>query len=153
MATGYKQDFAAWATHQAKLLREKRFHELDLENLIEEVGDIPHHMSRELEWHMESLLPAMLRWHCFEGLRNQQWQEKIGEHRTWIEGVIEDSPSLIAGIPELIEHSWLSATLDVHKSLGLNFDLMPKTCPWTVEQILSIEGYYLPDEKGWRELP
>ncbi len=36
----YDADFYAWAHDQAELLRDKRFDELDLENLIEEVEDL-----------------------------------------------------------------------------------------------------------------
>ena len=36
----YDEDFYVWAMKQAELLRDKRFDELDLENLIEEVEDL-----------------------------------------------------------------------------------------------------------------
>ncbi|KIG02643.1 protein of unknown function DUF29 [Burkholderia sp. MR1] len=148
---GYEEDFSKWALHQSKLLREKRFHELDLENLIEEVESLARQIEDEVERNLKPLLAAMIRWNCFEGLRCLNWQEKIGEHRTWIETALGDDPNV--DVSELINHLWGSAVLEVHKAMGLNFGLMPKSCPWTVEQVLSIKGYYLPDEKGWRELP
>ncbi|CCQ50077.1 Protein of unknown function DUF29 [Crocosphaera watsonii WH 8502] len=36
----YNIDFNLWSKQQAKLLREGKFNELDLENLIEEVEDL-----------------------------------------------------------------------------------------------------------------
>ncbi len=36
----YERDFAAWAALQARLLAERRFDELDLDHLIEEVADL-----------------------------------------------------------------------------------------------------------------
>ena len=35
----YEEDFSAWAERQARLLQERRFDELDLDHLIEEVAD------------------------------------------------------------------------------------------------------------------
>lgn len=148
---GYEEDFSKWALHQAKLLREKRFHEPGLENLIEEVESLSRQIEDEVERHLEPLLAAMIRWNCFKKLRCMNWQEKIGEHRAGNETALHDDPNV--DVPELIDHLWGSAVLEVHKAMGLNFDLMPKTCPWTVKQVLSIKGYYLPDEEGWRELP
>lgn len=40
MRTLYDRDFVAWAEHQVQLLREHRWEELDLANLIEEVADL-----------------------------------------------------------------------------------------------------------------
>jgi len=34
----YGDDYAAWVEHQRTLLREHRFYELDVGNLVEEVG-------------------------------------------------------------------------------------------------------------------
>lgn len=34
----YEQDLALWYQRQADLLRERRFEQIDLENLIEELG-------------------------------------------------------------------------------------------------------------------
>lgn len=63
---------------------------------------------------------------CFKGLRGTNWQEKIGEHRTWFDSLLEDSPSMKSEIPQLIDRLWRSATLDVHKMMRTGFDLMPK---------------------------
>lgn len=38
--TSYDADFYAWALEQAALLKERRFDDLDLDNLIEEVEDL-----------------------------------------------------------------------------------------------------------------
>jgi hypothetical protein len=35
----YQEDFCVWSRHQAEFLRERRFDELDLANLIEKVED------------------------------------------------------------------------------------------------------------------
>ncbi|BAO93127.1 putative membrane protein (plasmid) [Caballeronia cordobensis] len=92
----------------------------------------------EIEWHMQPLLSHLLRWKCFEGLRCDNWLSVTTEHRIWIGGVLEDAPSLKATLPEMIERLWLNVTLELHKSMGLNFDLMPTKCPWTVDEVLTV---------------
>ena len=41
MTTLYEQDYALWSEKMADLIASKRFDELDIENLVEEVRDNP----------------------------------------------------------------------------------------------------------------
>ena len=41
MMTLYEQDYALWSEKMADLIANKRFDELDIENLVEEVRDNP----------------------------------------------------------------------------------------------------------------
>ncbi|WP_051076239.1 DUF29 domain-containing protein [Verrucomicrobium sp. 3C] len=45
----YDRDFYAWSMETARLLRQRRFGELDLENLIEEVDGLARRERRELK--------------------------------------------------------------------------------------------------------
>src|SRR3712207_4837576 len=58
----YDEDFYIWAQRQGELLRERRFAELDLANLIEEVEDLGSNRrdavishARQLIWHLLKL--------------------------------------------------------------------------------------------------
>ena len=62
-ALAYHQDFYGWTQEQAKLLREHRLDELDLENLLEEVESMGKSEKRELESRLEVLLMHLLKWH------------------------------------------------------------------------------------------
>ena len=52
----YDADFYSWARDQAALLRARRFDELDLENLAEEVEDLAKREAKELESRYETLI-------------------------------------------------------------------------------------------------
>jgi hypothetical protein len=52
----YENEFALWAERQGALLRAKRFDELDLENLIEEVEDLSRR-ERDTRHGRSALLP------------------------------------------------------------------------------------------------
>jgi hypothetical protein len=136
---GYNQDFALWAMRQATLLRERRYHELDVDNLIEEVESISRTEKRELSNHLEPLLNFLLRWWLFEGLRNDSWRSIIGEHRGYVELILKDSPSVQTTLLKLIEHAYIAARLAVAKDTGINFNAMPEQFPWSEDQILSSE--------------
>jgi hypothetical protein len=40
MSTFYEKDYAYWAEEMAEKLQQKRFDELDIDNLVEEIKDL-----------------------------------------------------------------------------------------------------------------
>ncbi|WP_268904280.1 DUF29 family protein [Candidatus Williamhamiltonella defendens] len=61
MTTFYDDDFYGCSQKQANLLRTKRFHELDPENLLEEIEAMNRNKCRELESRLEKLLSHLLK--------------------------------------------------------------------------------------------
>jgi uncharacterized damage-inducible protein DinB len=59
----YETDFAQWLDRTAQLLKEKRFDELDLDNLVEEIEALNRSEKREVESRLEVLLMHLLKWH------------------------------------------------------------------------------------------
>lgn len=57
----YEEDFALWADRQAGLLRAKRFDQLDLENLIEEVEDLGRRERDAVDSDVETVLEHLLK--------------------------------------------------------------------------------------------
>ena len=57
----YERDYYSWALEQATLLRARRFAELDLENLAEEVEDLARREAKELQSRYETLLAHLRR--------------------------------------------------------------------------------------------
>jgi len=63
MATShYEQDFFAWSQEQAKLLRARRYSELDSDHLLEELESMGARERRELVNRLKILLAHLLRW-------------------------------------------------------------------------------------------
>ena len=50
----YKTDFYVWTQEQARLLRERRFDDLDLDNLVDEVQSVGSSEKREIRNRLES---------------------------------------------------------------------------------------------------
>jgi hypothetical protein len=60
--TLYEADFAAWADEMSVLLQQKRFAELDLVNLVEEIQDLGNRHRDALESNLIVLLMHLLKW-------------------------------------------------------------------------------------------
>ena len=57
----YETDEVAWSQEQVQLLRDRRWDELDLENLIEEIEDVGGRHRDAVESHLENLLMHLLK--------------------------------------------------------------------------------------------
>lgn len=58
----YETDFYAWAQHNADLLRQRQFSELDIEHLVEELESMGKRDRRELTSRFKILLAHLLKW-------------------------------------------------------------------------------------------
>jgi hypothetical protein len=58
----YEIDFYAWTQEQARLLRERRFDDLDLDNLVDEVESVGRSDKRQIESRLEIPLAHLLKW-------------------------------------------------------------------------------------------
>ena len=56
----YEQDFFAWANEQAALLRAGRLHDIDIENVVEEIEGLGRRQKRELVDRLAELLADLL---------------------------------------------------------------------------------------------
>jgi hypothetical protein len=58
----YDQDFYAWTMHNAQLLREGRFNEIDRTNIAEELESMGKSQKRALNSRLTVLLAHLLKW-------------------------------------------------------------------------------------------
>ena len=141
----YEEDFFLWTQEQAKLLEEKRFDELDLGNLVDEVGGVGRSERSQIEHRLTVLVAHLLKWRTQPGARSTGWQGTIIEQRTRLARILKDSPSLKHYPAEVFEKfCYLSARLRASKETGIDFTLFPETPPFTVEQVL--DDGFLPKE-------
>ena len=130
---GYRDDYAAWVEHQLGLLRQRRFDELDVENLIDEVEDLGKSEFRAFVSAIEIVIVHMLRWDYQPERRGDSWRESIAEHRKRIEFEIADSPSYRGRIDEAMERAFGTARPKAARQMRRPARLMPKSNPydWT----------------------
>ncbi|MCW5713274.1 MAG: DUF29 domain-containing protein [Bauldia sp.] len=142
----YERDFFAWTQEQARLLRERRFDELDLQNLIDEVESVGRSERREIASRLEILLAHLLKWRFQPGLRTPSWRRTIRDQRTEIRRVLNDNPSLRSFPSETLNLSYAAGCHRAADETGIDASLFPEECPFTIDQVLNHE--FLPKEVG-----
>lgn len=138
MKSNYDTDFYEWTQHQAAALAAGHFSELDLANLAEEIESLGRSDRRQLGSRLEVLLMHLLKWLYQPEIREtgHSWESTIIEQRGRIEDLLADSPSLRRQVPDLVARHYTRARRLAHGETRLSLETFPKTCPWTVEQIL-----------------
>ncbi|XGV95012.1 MAG: DUF29 domain-containing protein [Leptolyngbya sp. BL-A-14] len=137
MSDSYLADFNAWIAQTTQLLREHRWHEIDVTHLIEEVEDLGKSERRAIASQLTRLLLHLLKWQYQPQRRSDSWLDSITDARTQIALAIEDSPSLSNYPAEQLEASYQRARRQGVKQTSIEISSFPNTCPYAVELVLS----------------
>ncbi|MBD2481929.1 DUF29 domain-containing protein [Planktothrix sp. FACHB-1365] len=140
-STTHETDFYAWTQEQVQLLKTGQLHQIDWQNIAEEIEDMGRSEKRQLESRLELLIMHLLKWQFQPNLRSRSWQLTIKEQRLRLEKLLQKNPSLQPNLTEAIEDVYPLATLSAERETGLS--LFPETCPYTLIEILSSE--FLPE--------
>jgi Domain of unknown function DUF29 len=141
----YEEDFFVWSQKQASLLRARRFDELDLENLIEEVEDLGGALERSVRSRARTVMEHLLKLqHSPAKDPRLGWRETIRTQRS--ELLNDLTPSLRRHLADSLSDVYERARHDAEGSLRDHgehaaADALPATCPYTLDQIT---GDWLP---------
>jgi hypothetical protein len=133
----YFQDFYAWATHSARLIREGRFSELDLEHIAEELESMGKNNQRELLSRLTVLLLHLLKWKVQPNLRSNSWRATIRHQRFELQDLLEQSPSLRHELDGRLEKAYERARIEAATETGLDESVFPADCEWRAGEVLS----------------
>ncbi|BAU62882.1 hypothetical protein STA3757_02330 [Stanieria sp. NIES-3757] len=139
----YSQDFIAWADQQALLLEQKRWEELDLVHLIEEVKDLGNRHRDALESQLTRLLMHLLKWKYQPNYRSTSWKATIKEARKQIERLIKKHPVLKIHLEMTFLECYLNAREDASDETELSIDTFPINCPFSIAQVCNRD--FFPD--------
>jgi hypothetical protein len=142
----YGQDWAAWARHQADLLKARRFDQLDLENLLDEVESLAARDFKAWVAAIRLVLMHMLKWDHQPSHRVRSWIVSIVRERGEIEDGLEASPSYAARVDEALSKAYRAARRDAAAETNLPIDTFPKTCPYDWTDITAREHSLHGDE-------
>lgn len=138
-AVAYDQDLYTWSLEQAKLLRERKFDQLDLEHIIEEIEDVSKSEKRALESFLETLLMHLLKWKYEPSHQSRSWKFTIIEQRKRIGRHLLENPGLKSKLPEVLESAYEYAVSGAIRETGLAPEVFPETCPWSFEQFMDVD--------------
>src|ERR687897_193775 len=135
----YDEDFYVWAQNQAELLRDKRFDELDLANLIEEVQDLGGALERSVRSRARIIMEHLLKLqHSPAQDPRLGWRATVRTQRS--ELLNDLTPSLRRHLADNLPDLYERARHDAEGSLRDHgeqdaADALPATCPYTFDQI------------------
>ena len=137
----YEKDFYSWTQEQAALLKDGRFSELDIDNLIEEVESMGRSEKRELESRLTVLLLHLLKWKYQEVRRGRSWQLSIDEQRIKFEEILNENPGLKLALDEIIRDAYRLAVIQAARETKITKAVFPECCPWNLAQLIEDEFY------------
>ena len=137
MSEQYLADFSSWINQTAQLLRERRWHEIDVPHLVEEVEELGKSERRGIASQLTRLLLHLLKWQYQPQRRSDSWLDSITDARTQIELTIEDSPSLRDYPAEKLQACYQRARRQAAKQTHVEVSAFPTECPYALERILA----------------
>ena len=130
-----EDDVEAWCYQQAELLRHRRFSELDLPNIIEELESMGSEQRHALTSSYRLLIAHLLKWQFQKEKRSRSWDVTISRERDNIEEREADNQSLADDAKRIVEGVYRKAMREAMKETGLPKNAFPAECPYTLEQL------------------
>lgn len=133
----YEKDFYTWVQQQASLLSQKKFDQLDLPHLIEELEDLGKRHYDQLESRLMQLMAHLLKWQVQYWKRTNSWRATIRVQRTAIAKLLRRNPGLKSRLEEAMRETWEEARDLAIIETDLPDEQFPEACPFSLEEILS----------------
>ena len=140
----YEQDLYAWTLRTTELLRQRRFDELDVEHLAEELETMSRCDRHELISHLKKLLGHLLKWQFQPHYRSSSWHGSIVEQRLRVNDLLQFNPSLKPFLAEAMTMAYPDAVTLAVRETGLLQQTFPKHCPYDALQFL--EDNFFPEQ-------
>jgi hypothetical protein len=156
----YEKDYYLWVQENLGLLKNREFHLVDWENLLEEIEDIGRSLLIAMLRQMVRIMEGLYKWENFKGHPEAcDWVEEIGRARRELEDLFEDSPSLkeIAQGKGTLRRAWklsVRALVDwlknpKNKALTESYFKgklptekdFPQECPYTFQQVMEYKPW------------
>ena len=139
----YEDDFPLWAERQAALLRARRFDELDLDNLIEEVEDLSRRERKSIESSVETILEHFLKLAFSPTERPRRgWLVTVDKQR------VKLARELTATLRNHLEAELQALYAGLRRPVARQLEkdhvpahALPAVCPYGLDQILDPDWY------------
>ena len=138
----YDQDYYLWIMRTIELLNQKKFSELDLTNLVEEIEDMGKSEKKSITSNLRILLMHLLKYKYQSDKRTNSWLFTIVEHRKRLQEAFKVSPSLRRYYEEVFLDCYQDARELASAETGLSVEIFSEVCPFTQEEALNPN--YLP---------
>ena len=137
----YETDFYTWVQEQALLLRDRKWSQLDLPNLIEEIESLGKQQRQELRNRLSVLIGQLLKWEYQPQQRSGSWLSTIRVQRREILKLLSDNLSLKPYIEQALHEAYENGRDLASGETNLPRSTFPAECSYILEQILSDRFY------------
>lgn len=135
LARLYIEDETAWIELTSRLVKQRRFHELDAKNLAEFLNDMAKRDRREVKSRLTVLIVHLLKWEHQHHERTRSWRKTIVTQRNELQTLLE-SGTLRNHAENVLEKAYANAVGEAAAETGINEEMFPRTCPYTIEGLL-----------------
>ncbi len=135
----YEEDYQAWIETTIKLLNNRSFDLLDLENLIEEIEDRVKSQKDAVESNLTILLMHLLKYKYQPEKRqdSNSWRFTIVEHRRRLLRTFKRNRNLKRYFHEVFKDCYQDARQDAKTETQLSIHIFPENCPFSQEDVLN----------------
>lgn len=131
----YQDDETAWLEHTSRLVAERRFEELDLDNLSEYLADMAKRDKREVLSRLEVLLIHLLKWEHQPARRSSSWRSTIMGQRNKLNDLL-DSATLLNHARQVLPQAFDRAVKRAAAETKLTEGHFPTACPYSLDELL-----------------
>ena len=135
-ASLYDQDFATWTSETARQLRARRFDEIEIEHVAEEIEDMGKSERRELLSRLSVIILHLLKWKWQADKGTPGWKSTVIIQRAELRRLFEQSSSLKRAVASAVRDVYADAVESASVETGLAAVTFPRECPFSPEQIL-----------------
>ncbi len=132
----YDKDFYAWTMHNAALIRQGKFSQVDVENVAEEIESMGRSDKRELVSRLGVLIAHLLKWEFQPERRGNSWKATIKVQRLRVKRLLEESPSLKHELESKLADAYKLAVLIAAEETQFLETTFPKKCPYDFSQCM-----------------
>jgi hypothetical protein len=141
----YEDDFYAWTMANASLLKQGRFSEVDMENIIEEIESMGRSEKNQLVNRFSILIAHLLKWQLQPDFRGRSWHGTIKEQRKRAKILLKENPSLKNKLTEAFSDAYELAVDQIEKETPIDLKLLPSECPYSFEECL--DDTFFPEDQ------
>jgi hypothetical protein len=129
----YELDAYGWASAQAELLRNRRFDDVDLKNITEEIESVGKRERSVVRSALRILMMHILKWQYQPESRSRSWALSIASQRLEYQDIISENPSLKPELEVLRAEAYRRARLEAAREKDLPVTTFPEEpLDWSV---------------------
>jgi hypothetical protein len=126
LSPDYQLDGYGWAAAQARLLRERRWDLIDLENIVEEIESVGQHEQDKAESALRVLMMHILKWQLQPERRGRSWALSIANQRVRFEQRMAKNPSLKLVRDEMRANAFRRSRIEAAREMDVPLKSIPE---------------------------